>query len=39
MMTKPTFAERFRRWLLPWYEALIESARLASVDWTGWRGE
>jgi hypothetical protein len=39
MMPKHTFTEWIRRWLLPWYAALVESARLASVDWTGWRGE
>ncbi len=26
-----------RRWLAAWYAALMESSRLAGVDWTGWR--
>jgi hypothetical protein len=31
------FAPKLRRWLSAWYAALLESSRLASVDWTGWR--
>jgi len=30
-------AARLRRWLAAWYAALMESSKLAGVDWTGWR--
>jgi hypothetical protein len=36
-MAENTRAARFRRWLAVWYAALMESSRLAGVDWTGWR--
>ncbi len=26
-----------RRWLSAWYASLLESSRIAGVDWTGWR--
>lgn len=28
---------RLRHWLSAWYAALLESSRIASIDWTGWR--
>jgi hypothetical protein len=32
-----TFTRRLRLWWSAWYAALMESSRLAGVDWTGWR--
>jgi hypothetical protein len=36
-MAENTRAGRFRRWLAGWCAALMESSRLAGVDWTDWR--